>query len=109
MATFTITLDDNTLRRLTDAAAQVGVTSERLAEMMLESLLFDRVEVAQASAGVGEPSHAWTDETAEVSGASDRSPRLTNAGNYDAPFVDLNRALDNFSADLRRRRKISAG
>lgn len=60
MATFTIKLDDDTLRKLTEAARKAGVTPERMAEMVVErGILAD--DDPPAPPGVGEPARAWAD------------------------------------------------
>ena len=113
MMTFNIKLDDYALRKLTEAAKRAGVTPERLAEMMVESWLFDDDVVPDLqAAGVREPARAWTNQTAgaRASGADgSRQDQLTTAADYDGPFVDLDEALDDFSAELNRRRGSPAG
>lgn len=115
MATFTVKLDDDTLHRLTEAAKRVGVTPERLAEMTLESLLFDGDGFHGSdrdSIGVREPARAWTDEAAgaRMSGEGRSGhDQCTTAEDYEGPFVDLDEALDGFKAELNRRLKSSAG
>ena len=104
MATFTIKLDDETLQKLTAAAKRIGVAPERLAEMALESLLLndDFPRSGQEAVGVSEPTRAWAGETEKAGVAGDR---LTTSGDYAGPFVDLDDALDVFSAELNRRRQ----
>ena len=58
MATFTLKLDDDTLRKLTGAARRAGVTPERMAELMLEAWTLADDDLP-ASPGVGEPARAW--------------------------------------------------
>ena len=97
MATFTIKLDDDTLRKLTEAAERAGMTPERWAEMLVESSLSDGDDVQgldRNSTGVREPARAWK-ETGEGTAAHD--PRTT-AEVYEGPFVDLDEALDELSA-----------
>ena len=72
MATFTLNLDDDTLRKLTEAAQEAGVTPERMAEMMLETWLLP------ARPGVGEPVRAWAGEPDDGG-----DPREDSAANYD--------------------------
>lgn len=77
MATFTLNLDDDTLRKLTDAARRAGVTPERMAAMLVETwLLAD--DDRPAPPGVGEPARAWAGATDEGG-----DPREDNAANYD--------------------------
>lgn len=112
MATFNIKLDDYAFRKLTEAAKRAGVTPERLAEMMVESWLFDDDAVPHHQAGVREPARAWTNETAGARASSEAGSgqdQLTTAADYDGPFVDLDEALDDFSAELNRRRGSPAG
>ena len=109
MATFTLKLDDDTLRTLTEAAKRIGVTPERLAEMTLESLLLNGDDFhgsAREAAGVGEPARAWAGEAEEAGVTGDQ---LTTSDDYAGPFVDLDEALDVFSAELNRRRQSLAG
>lgn len=77
MATFTLTLDDDTLRKLNEVARKAGVTPERMAEMLVEaSFLAD--DDRPALSGVGEPARAWAGTTEEGG-----DPREDNASNYD--------------------------
>ncbi|MGV8928137.1 MAG: hypothetical protein ACOH1E_00150 [Brevundimonas sp.] len=105
MATFTLKLDDETLQKLTAAAKRINMTPERLAEMALKSLLLkgeDFSGSAQETAGVGEPTRAWAGETEE---AGVTGVQLTAYADYTGPFIDLDDALDAFSAELNRRRQ----
>ena len=109
MATFTLTLDDDTLRQLTEAARKAGVTPERMAEVILEqSILADDgfPEPDRAPAGVGEPARAWADETGEGPAGHDQ---ITTAEDYEGPFIDLDEALEGFSTELNRRLKGPTG
>ncbi len=109
MAIFTLKLDDDALLKLTIAAKRIGVDPERLAEMVLESLLLNGDDFsgsAQEAAGVGEPARAWAAKTEEAAVTGDH---LTASADYAGPFVDLDEALDVFSAELNRRRQSSAG
>ena len=84
MATFIIKLDDDTLRKLTEAAQKAGVTPGRMAEMVVEGwLLAD--DDRPVPPGVGEPARAWVDATNE-GGESDP---LTAPEDFEGPFVDL--------------------
>ena len=77
MATFTLTLSDDTHRKLTEAARKAGVTPERMAEIVVETwLLAD--DILPAPPGVGEPARAWAGATTE-----DGDPHDDNAANYD--------------------------
>ncbi|WP_339928750.1 hypothetical protein [uncultured Brevundimonas sp.] len=81
MASLTIKMSDEALRKLTAAARLAGVTPERLAETRLEawaqtddeSPLPDHVPPM-----VSEPARAWVGTTDK-----DRDPHEDNAGNYD--------------------------
>ena len=109
MATFTLTLDDDTLRQLTEAARKAGVTPERMAEVILEQwTLADNAfpEPDRAPAGVGEPARAWADETGEGPAGHDQ---ITTAVDYEGPFIDLDEALEGFSTELNRRLKGPTG
>lgn len=77
MATFTFKLDDDMLRKLTDAAQKAGVTPERMAEIMLETGLLADGELP-APPGVGEPAHVWAGESDDGG-----DPREDNVANYD--------------------------
>lgn len=103
MASFTLPLDDDTLRKLTEAARRTGVTPERLAGMLVEAGM-QAVDDLPAPPGVGEPARAWAGAM-ENGGAN----RPTTPEDYEGPFVDLDEALDDFSAELNRRRRSSAG
>lgn len=77
MATLTLRLDDDTLRRLTEAARRAGVTPERMAEIMVEAwLLAD--DDRPAPPGFGELARAWAGATDEGG-----DPREDNAADYD--------------------------
>ena len=109
MATFTIKLDEETLQKLTTAAKRIGVAPERLAEMALESLLLHHDEFpgsGQEAIGVSEPTRAWSGEANEAGVTVDQ---LTTSEDYAGPFIDLDEALDVFSAELNRRRQSRAG
>ena len=77
MTTFTLKLDDDTLRKLTEAARKAGVTPERMAETMLETGLLANHDLP-ASPGVGEPAPVWAGER-DAAG----DPRDDSAANYD--------------------------
>lgn len=77
MAIFTLKLDDDTLRKLIEAARKAGVTPERMAETMLETGLLAGNDLP-APPGVGEPAPVW----AGGPNAGD-DPRDDNAANYD--------------------------
>lgn len=103
MARFILKLDDDTLLKLTEAARKAGGTPERMAEMVVKAwLLAD--EDLPAPSGVSEPARAWAGATDE-----DGSGQLTTPEDYEGPFVDLDEALDRFSAELTLRRTSSAG
>lgn len=93
MATFTLKLDGYTLRKLTEAAREAGVTPERMAAMTLEAWILADDGPDRGSAGVGEPAHAWTGVTTD-SGADQQ----TTPEDYEGPFVDLDVALNALSA-----------
>lgn len=77
MAAITLKLDDDTLRKLTEAARRAGVTPERMAEMMVAaSILAD--DDNPATPGVGEPTRAWAGATEEAG-----DPREDHAANHD--------------------------
>jgi transposase InsO family protein len=103
MASFTLTLDDDTLRKLTEAARRAGVTPDRMARMLVEAGL-RAVDGLPGVPGVGEPARAWVGP-----GEDDGAEHPTTAESYEGPFVDLDEALDDFSAELNRRRRSSAG
>ena len=105
MASVTLKLDDYTFRKLTEAAREAGVLPERMAELMLEALILADHELPgpiSEPAGVGEPSHAWAGKTSEGAATPDHGARPED---YEGPFVDLDDALDGFSAELKRRLK----
>ncbi len=104
MAIFTLKLDDDTLRKLTEAARKAGVTPERMVEMMVEAALVADDDLP-APPGVSEPARAWAGATDD----DDAAGQLTTPEDYEGPFVDLDEALDGFSAELNRRRRSSAG
>jgi hypothetical protein len=108
MATFTLKLDDDTLRQLTEAARKAGVTPERMAEVILEQWrLADAFpEPDRAPAGVGEPAGVWADERRENPAGHDQ---ITTAEDYEGPFMDLDEALEGFSTELNRRLKSPTG
>lgn len=93
MATFTLKLDDYTLRKLTEAARKAGVTPERMAAMTLEAGILADDGLDRSPAGVGEPARAWTGVT--KAGGADQH---TTPEDYEGPFVDLDVALDALSA-----------
>ena len=93
MATLTVKLAPQTLRRLIEAARREGLTPEQLAERMLESFaLSEDLPATDRPSGVSEPTATWTVDV----------PRTTPA-DYEGPFVELDKALDDFSAELERR------
>ena len=102
MATFTLELDDETLRQLTEAARKAGVTPERMTEVILEqwSLADAFPGPDRGTAGVGEPAGVWADEARKGSAGPDR---ITRAEDYEGPFTDLDEALESFSTELNRR------
>lgn len=77
MATFSLKLDDETLRKLTEAARKAGVTPERMAEMVVETWI-PADDDLPTPPGVGEPVRAWAGAT-DVGGDPDEH----NAANYD--------------------------
>lgn len=91
MATLPLKLDEETLRKLTEAARRAEVTPERLAATKLEAwLLSDAgLDRGPAGSGVGEPAHAWTGVPKD--GGAGQRP--TPEDDKD-PFVDLDVALD---------------
>ena len=109
MATFTLTLDDDTLQKLTAAANRIGVAPERLAEVALGALLLNDDDFpgsGQKAVGVREPTRAWGGESKEAGTTGDQ---LTTSADYAGPLVDLEEALDLFSAELDHRRQRSPG
>lgn len=82
MPTFTIKLDDETLRKLTEAAGVSGVTPARMAEMLLEAWPLAGDEIT-ATPGVGEPASAWASAPDPVVWHEGGDPRDDNAANYD--------------------------
>ena len=84
MTTFTLKLDDDTHRKLTEAAQRAGVTPERMAEMLVEAWLLADDDRA-GPPGVGEPARAWAG-AAEADGGSDQ---FTTPEDDEGPFVDL--------------------
>lgn len=103
MASFTLKLDDDTLLKLTEAARKAGVPPERMAEMVVGAWLLANEDLP-APSGVSEPARAWAGATDEYG-----SGQLTTPEDYEGPFIDLDEALDRFSAELTRRRTSSAG
>ena len=93
MATFTLKLDDYTLRKLTEAAREADVTPERMAAMTLEAWILAGDGLDRGPAGVGEPAHAWTGETKD-----DGPGQHTTPEDHEGPFVDLDVTLDALSA-----------
>lgn len=93
MATFTLKLDDDTLRKLTEAARKAGVTPERMAAVRLEAWILADDGLDRGSAGVGEPARAWTGVTND----GGPGPRTTSEDD-EGPLVDLDVALDALSA-----------
>lgn len=77
MATFTLTLDDETIRKLTEAARKAGVTPERMAEMLVETWLLAN-DGLPTPPGVGEPARVWANATDEGG-----DPGEDNAANHD--------------------------
>lgn len=109
MASFTLKLSDYTLRKLTEAAREAGVTPERMAEMMVEACIRaddDLLAPTREPAGVGEPARAWAGGTSEGAAEPDQGARPED---YEGPFVDLDDALDDFSTELQRRLKSPTG
>lgn len=94
MADLTVKLDDETLRKLMDAAERVGLSPERLAEATLASLLqtHDSPAASRETGGVGEPGGVWAGENLR-----------TTTADYEGPYVELDEALDAFSNELERR------
>lgn len=108
MASFTLKLDDYTLRKLTEAARKAGITPERMAEVILAQwILADDAfsEPVRARAGVGEPVGAWADATGKDPAGRDQ---ITRAEDYEGPFIDLDEALEGFSIELNRRLKSAS-
>ena len=103
MTIFTLKLDDDTLRKLTEAARKAGVTPERMVEIMVEAALVADDDLP-APPGVSEPARVWAGATDD-----DAAGQLTTPEDYEGPFVDLDEALDGFSTELNRRRRSSAG
>lgn len=81
MATLTIKLDEDTLRRLTEAARSAGVTPERMAAMVVEAWILASEDLPPPP-GVGEPARAWADSSQEGG----------NPGEDVAAAYDLNEA-----------------
>lgn len=77
MTNFTLKLDDDTLRKLTEAARRAGVTPERMAEMVVERWMLADDDLPTPP-GVGEPARAWAGDSGEGG-----DPREDNAANYD--------------------------
>ena len=77
MATFILKLDDNTHRKLTEAARKAGVTPERMAAMVVEAWILAEDDLPTPP-GVGEPARAWADATQEGG-----DPFEDNAASYD--------------------------
>jgi len=103
MATFTLTLDGSTLRKLTEAARKAGVTPERMAAMTLEAWILADVGLNRGPAGVGEPARAWTG--VRMDGAPDQH---TTTEDSDGSFVDLEVALGAIStAKIMARAKMT--
>ncbi|MEH6697901.1 MAG: hypothetical protein V7672_04295 [Brevundimonas sp.] len=100
MASLTLKLSDDTLRKLIEAAREAGVPPERMAEIALEAwaLSLDRLAVAR---GLAEPGRAWADASPDQG----ESAQQTTPEDYEGPFVDLDEALDGFSTELHRRLK----
>lgn len=125
MATHTLTIQvtEYTARKLREAAKAAGVTPERMAEMVLESALFDHNDFGWANGDpaaplhpldVREPTHAWEGVKAEIvdkSTGGDALPAAlqTTPEDYDGPHVELDEALDDFKAELERRLASRAG
>lgn len=93
MATLTLKLDTYTLQKLTKAARKAGVPPEHLAAMMLEAWISPDDGLTRGLAGVSEPGHAWQG----MAGDHGDDPQTTPS-DYEGPFVDLDVALDEFSA-----------
>jgi len=98
MVSLTLKLSDDTLRRLTEAAREAGVTPERMVEMTLEARMLTHEE-RRVPQGLAEPGRAWADAS-EVRNDPDQR---TTPEDYEGPFVELDEALDGFSTDLHRR------
>ena len=80
MAKLTVSISDEALLKLTEAARLAGVTPERMAETRLEAWPRtddDNPSPNHAPVGVSEPNHAWPRAD------DDRDPPEDNAANYD--------------------------
>ena len=104
MASLTLKLSDDTLRKLTATARESGVAPERMAEMTLEAWAVS-LDGLQGAGGLAEPGRAWG-EASQDEGEADQP---TTPKDYEGPFVDLDEALDGFSTELHRRLKRSPG
>jgi hypothetical protein len=96
---FTVRLSERTLRRLAEAARRAGRTPEELASEIVTAAMTDE---APAASGVSEPKLDWD-------AISQPTPPQTTPEDYDGPHVDLDEALDKFSAQLSRERARRAG
>ncbi len=103
MARFTLKLDDDTLRKLTDAARAAKVTPGRMAGTMLEAWLRDEVGPTpeRAATGVDEPARAWAADTDGVS-----EPHQTPADS-DNPVVEMAEPMRLRFAGMARDRGVS--
>jgi hypothetical protein len=102
MASLTLKLSDDPLRKLTATARESGVAPERMAEMTLEAWAVS-LDGLQAAGELAEPGRAW----AEANQDEGESDQQTTPEDYEGPFVDLDEALDGFSTELHRRLKRS--
>lgn len=82
--TFTLQLNAYTSRKLAERAEAAGIAPERLAEMVIESALFERDDFEWANGApadplpprdVQEPTYAWEDVKAEVRARLDSARR----------------------------------
>lgn len=88
MATFTLKLDDDTLRKLTEAARRAGVTPERMAELFLEAWI-PADDDLPASPGVGEPARAWTSATDEGGDHREDNPANHDLNEVGRPWSEV--------------------
>jgi len=91
MANLTLKLDDDPLRKLTEAARKAGVTPERMAEMMLEAwarVAEDGPAPDRVPPGVGEPAHAWAAQADEGGSGPRTTPEAPAAQGLQDRLVD---------------------